>query len=378
MGATEGERPAQERPAQERKPWEQMPGEPDRWYGRFQVYLELGITRTVQDALRAAGVQKRNAAYTNASGWGSQGRRWHWRERAQAWDVHQRELLALSERNARIALRSRRVARMEDYLDAVCEVLDNAHMTQADEKLAREWLPQMRVFLRDLLVAERQEYERGDIEHDDASHEFVITADDMRAAQRLLEAQEQESKSKVFDGPVGVDRRLPFYPLGKTLCVCVGPEEGLMLDLAALRAVRAATGLQFLRILNVTRQKFTTTLRRERLLGRQLQLLHIALHASAAGIEFVDGVADGNWLSERLDGVRVLLLASCACDTVGDWLGVVPFVVTLSEEIGHEDAATLTQAFWQNIGLGKEPGEALDEALKRCPPAIGEYVVRHW
>ena len=70
----------------------------------------------------------------------------------------------LSERNTRLALHSRRVERMEDYLDAMCEVLDTANMTAADEQLARAWLPQMRVFLRDLLVAERQEFERGDYE----------------------------------------------------------------------------------------------------------------------------------------------------------------------------------------------------------------------
>ena len=122
-------------------------------------------------------------------------RRWHWRERAHAWDVHQRELLALSERNTRVALHSRRVERMEDYLDAVCEVLDAANMTAADEQLAREWLPQMRVFLRDLLVAERQEFERGDYEKGDPDSSLVITADDLRAAQRALESEAQHSQA---------------------------------------------------------------------------------------------------------------------------------------------------------------------------------------
>lgn len=28
-------------------PWDQQPGEPDVWYGRFKVYLELGPTRSV-------------------------------------------------------------------------------------------------------------------------------------------------------------------------------------------------------------------------------------------------------------------------------------------------------------------------------------------
>ena len=71
-------------------------------------------------------------------------------------------------------------------------------------------------------------------------------------------------------------------------------------------------------------------------------------------------------------------LASCRGDSIGDWLGVVPHVITLSEDITHEDAAVLTQHFWHNIGLNLDPGAALDEALTHCPPAVSEYVVRHW
>ena len=151
-----------------------------------------------------------------------------------------------------------------------------------------------------------------------------------------------------------------------------------MLDLAALRAVRSATGLKFQRLLDATRPKFAAALRRERSLGRPVELLHLALHASPEGVEFADGVADGSWLSERLFGVRIMLLASCRGDSIGDWLGVVPHVITLSEDITHEDAAVLTQHFWHNIGLNMEPGAALDEALTHCPPAVSEYVVRHW
>ncbi len=360
-----------------------MGGEPDKWYGRFQVYLGIGVTRTLRRTAAEAGQQARGESIAMSGDWSHHARRWHWRERAHAWDVHQRELLALSERNTRLALHSRRVERMEDYLDAVCEVLDAANMPAADEQLAREWLPQMRVFLRDLLVAERQEFERGDYEKGDPDSGLVITADDLRAAQRMaLERQSRAVQADVLPGgaltapaAVTVDER---FPAGRTLLVCIGPDSALMLDLAALRAVRSATGLKFMRILDATRAKFTLTLRRERNLGRPVELLHLALHASPAGVEFADGVADGNWLSERLFGVRIMLLASCQGDSIGDWLGVVPHVITLSEDISHEDAAVLTQHFWHNIGLSMEPGAALDEALTHCPPAVSEYVVRHW
>lgn len=44
----------------------------------------------------------------------------------------------------------------------------------------------MRVFLHDLLVAERQEYENSDYANDDPNNSVIITADDLRAAQRQL------------------------------------------------------------------------------------------------------------------------------------------------------------------------------------------------
>ena len=122
-------------------------------------------------------------------------RKWYWRKRANAWDVHQRDLLALSERNTRLALRDRRLERMEDYLEAICDVLDTANIAAADEQQARAWLPQMRVFLRDLLVAERQEFEHGDYEKEDPNNLVTITADDLRAAQRALESQLHEPES---------------------------------------------------------------------------------------------------------------------------------------------------------------------------------------
>jgi hypothetical protein len=366
--------------AAEHKLWDQMPGERSLWYNRFQAYLNLGVTRSVAAALRCAGEQARGKAYAGVANWYKQAARWHWRERAHAWDVNQRDLMALSERNARIALRSRRVARMEDYLDEICEVLDSAHMSSADEKLAREWLPQMRVFLRDLLVAERLEYEHGDMERNDPDHVVEITAEDLRAAQRALE----ERTGMSLAANIAAASILPVpapkvaVPIAPVLWVCLGTDPDLAIDLAALRTVRAATGLNFKRVLDATCTKFDCTLRRERKFGRPVELLHLALHASPAGVKFADHPADGNWLSERLDGVRVLLLASCECDALGDWLGVVPHVITLSEAITHEDAAVLTQQFWQGIGRKLDPGTALDEALAHCPPAVSEYVVRHW
>ncbi len=376
-GATQAAAQTAAQAPETRQPWDQMEGEPDRWHGRFKVYLELGPMRTLRAAASEAGQQGRGQALARGTEWSRMFRKWHWRPRANAWDAHQRELLAVSERNTRFALRGRRLERMEDYLEAICDVLDTANLTAVDEQQARAWLPQMRVFLRDLLVAERQEFEHGDYARDDPDRGLVITADDLRAAQRALEARSRVPQGDTLAHPAVVPGGEP-YPAGRTLLVCIGPDSALMLDLAALRAVRSATGLKFQRLLDATRPKFAEMLRRERGLGRPVELLHLALHASPGGVEFADGVADGSWLSERLFGVRIMLLAACRGDSIGDWLGVVPHVITLSEDITHEDAAVLTQHFWHNIGLNLDPGAALDEALTHCPPAVSEYVVRHW
>ena len=100
--------------------------------------------------------------------------------------------------------------------------------------------------------------------------------------------------------------------------------------------------------------------------------------ADENGVQFADGLVDGNWLSERLAGVEILLLAACEADTIGDWLGVVPYVITFAEELGINDSAIITRHFWTAIARGKNPDDALDDALDHAAPTISEYVVRHW
>ena len=361
--------------------WEQQPGEPAKWYGCFLAYLQLGPTRTHSGLRRSLALESGQplpAAKVSQS-WRTAAQRWRWTARARAWDIHQREQLGVSVRAVSLALHERRIEVIEETIEQVREVLDAARLAEADEEQARAWLPQMRLFLRDLLVAERQEFEHLMGEKEQAG--LAISADDLRAAQRRLAqetaAQPSASASSGAAEDAGVST-VHAPSRRRMLLVCVGADGDLLIDLAALRAVRSATGLAFQRLIAPTRRKFAEYLRRERGLGRPVELLHLALHVAPEGVAFSDGLADGNWLSERLSGVNVMLLAGCSGESVGDWLGVVPHVVTLGEEISHEDAAALTQYFWQGIGLGEEPGAALDAALGHCPPAVAEYVVRHW
>lgn len=400
-----------------RELWDQLPGEPDKWYGRFQIYLDLGVTRTLTAAARCDSDPKSGQSGLTGR-WSYYFNRYHWRERARAWDMRQRELLALSERNTRVALRIRRIERMEDYLDEVCEVLDSAHIADADEKQARAWLPQMRVLLRDLLVAERQEFEHPDYERDDPLAGIQITADDLRAAQRIFESQRRDVPptasaptaasslggwTATFSSDETACRAacLSRFAPGRTLLVCnnlpAGASPGPELDLLTLRAVRTATGLDYMRVLNTTSRKFAGALRRERGLGRPIELLHLAVPVSPAGVQFADGVFGSEWLAQHLQGVRILLLASCkfrppsdspsSCpgsalgrclgESLGDCLGRTPYVVAIGDEITPADAALLARHFWHNIGLAQDPAEALATALQHCPPNVAAHVHRN-
>src|SRR5262245_19467187 len=164
----------------------------------------------------------------------------------------------------------------------------------------------------------------------------------------------------------------------RRLLVALGPDPRFQIDLAALRAVRSRTGMEFLRLTGVTRELLSSHLDRSRLNGRPFAHVHLGVHGTDEGLAFRDGLVSWNWLSGTLDGIQVLLLASCSSTKVGDWLGVVPWVVSLSEGITLEDGARFTQAFWSEIGNGVEPPLALAAALERSPAQMQEFVIAHW
>lgn len=162
------------------------------------------------------------------------------------------------------------------------------------------------------------------------------------------------------------------------LLVAIGSDAALKIDLASLRAVRTETGLSFSRIEDATLDKIKQHLDRARINGRPIDKLHLAVHSGPAGIVLGGVPVSSVQLSEILEGVRVLLIAGCEGDTVGDYLGIVPYVLSFSEKVGHSDAATFTRAWWSEIGKKKEPEEALKAALRRSPSGMSEYIEHHW
>ncbi|HJY88000.1 MAG TPA: hypothetical protein VKE24_14290 [Candidatus Acidoferrales bacterium] len=73
------------------EPWDRQPGEPNLWYSRFERYRLAGPSRSLLGTLNSEMLEKglpRKAKVPGA--WNRACERWHWRERAEGWDEHER------------------------------------------------------------------------------------------------------------------------------------------------------------------------------------------------------------------------------------------------------------------------------------------------
>jgi hypothetical protein len=55
---------------------------------------------------------------------------------------------------------------------------------------------------------------------------------------------------------------------------------------------------------------------------------------------------------------------------------VVPFVITMREQVNHDDAARFTEAFWTAIGTRTDPEDAFYEAIDKVPN-VQEFAQLH-
>lgn len=163
-----------------------------------------------------------------------------------------------------------------------------------------------------------------------------------------------------------------LYP--KTLLAVIGDDPNLKIDLAALREVERESELRVSRVYPVTKAKLKSMLDRHRVSGRPVEYVHMSVHASPEGLVFQGELVDAQWLSDNLKSVKVLLINGCESDQVGDWIGVVPTVVTMREAISHEDAAQFAKLFWLNIASGMLAEDAYYAARERSPQPVAEFV----
>lgn len=73
----------------DRKPWDQMDGEANRWYQRFNAFRLAGPGRSILAVSNAEKALKgRNESKYTPGSWRNAAEKWHWKERANAWDQH--------------------------------------------------------------------------------------------------------------------------------------------------------------------------------------------------------------------------------------------------------------------------------------------------
>lgn len=349
--------------------WSRLAQEPEVWYQRFIGYCLLGSERSLEQNYRIqSALSGRKARPALPREWRQVAARWQWAGRADAWDAAEVERSLEPARLRNSANRERRRRVIERLTAQTVRAIESARLDEVESDESRAMLPTLRQLLRDLLAAERAEQASNPVAPLDPQEAAPLSDDEIERVRAGLIAFHEAQAARPSQA------RDP----APSLLVCVGPDQSLAYDVAHLRAVRAQAGLHFERLTHCTRDDLEQALRRARGHDRPVRWLHLACHAGPDGVAFADGLADGEWLSARLQGVEVLLLAACRGDRIGDWLAVVPWVVSLHEAISHGDAGLLAHHFWLRLAEGLAPGAALDAALQRCPPLVSEHVVRHW
>ena len=362
----------------ESKAWDKLSDESQIWYDRFITYLGLGARRTIEETYRERRKLEKglNSDRPN-SDWHRRARTYNWEERASAYDKNRQQNWLDLEESLRLEARQTRRDILGELLQHVYEAIKIANLPALDENLARRHLPTLRALLADLLKAHRLEMGEPTEIQATGSTSIQFSADDLAEAQRQLETILQTQQPPPTAPPAAQRNATETR-----LLVIIGDqpagETSLNIDISILRGVQQKTGLQFHRIVNPTADELESELIRARRQGHIRQYIHMAVHSTPEGVSLKDGIVDGDWLSAHLSGTEVLLLAGCKGTQIGDWLSVIPYVVTFDEEITHQNAAAFTAGFWTAIASDKTPDQAIEDALQKCVPSTREYIHKHW
>ena len=117
----------------------------------------------------------------------------------------------------------------------------------------------------------------------------------------------------------------------------------------------------------------------ERVRGRKVQIyVHMAIFSDKEGYQLGGQIVDVNWLSTILQDVLVLLVAGADSSYVGEFLGVVPYVVTVEGGVPTRELSSFSRLFWSEIARGIGPGRALKRALDKSAPEVKDKIVKYW
>ena len=189
------------------------------------------------------------------------------------------------------------------------------------------------------------------------------------ATTRIQLLEQELSQYRMTDSAISDNAKKPPKPLLLVQCNKLFGED----DALAVRR----TGIVFHRLKNCTGTDFDRHLQAMRQDGTTPWWVQISAHMSAEGILFSDGVKSTTWLSQRIRGIRILVLAGCENEEVAAQLigkQLAQYVVAIYETIESQNAQDFSYAFWREIGDGSEPSDAIAAALNECPQ-VSEFVL---
>lgn len=169
------------------KPWLRLEaeGEPSVWFARFDRFRLIGPARTFDEAFRRVSGLHRLSAKRPGQAWYLAAERWLWVDRAEAWDEVERSRLQAIEHRRRFDAREQRLRIIGDQIALIEELFGVADLASVSPEQARELLPTLRLFLRDMLAAQRVELGLPLVAGDERSV-AVYSSDELALAYREL------------------------------------------------------------------------------------------------------------------------------------------------------------------------------------------------
>ena len=175
-----------------------MPHEPDLWYDRFQIFMNLGVgTRTIANTFRIAKQEdpERLTGQTPGHTWSEKAKEFQWIERARAWDEERRREFREKEKEFatdRQLSRLQMIAKLE--ADAFAALV-TANLGDLDQDQARANLPQLRLLLVSLLGLDQAEFGGKAVDGEQASADVV--GDEVKAMIEKIWANKAEKGAEI-------------------------------------------------------------------------------------------------------------------------------------------------------------------------------------
>lgn len=208
--------------------------------------------------------------------------------------------------------------------------------------------------------------------------ELMLWKERVQALQRELEAEKkinQELRSELQKLKARVTNLedvndIIMLTKEKATLLVMGDNEFGQADRNAMRKA----GILFHRLVDGSFSNLAEELQRKRSEGRQYRVVHISSHAGATGIQFSDGIYNGQEISDIMDGVELLFLASCSNVKLADSiLGIVKNIIVVYEEVETKDMESFVFEFYNELKRDFNIQRSFDVALTKVP-IVSEFV----